>query len=557
MRFYWPHYSLGRRRRDLRHWRMANFGIAEQLVVITQSARNGERTRCRAQRSTLSVTESCIDFEELLTQGNPGTEVTANMQLEKPIAVAEAVAYISAFVAYLEIPVTVNGVIVSGHAMKEAVAKFPETWRVIERAAQIGANLKADAELAGGITGEVRIELSNIELDGQPISGRLILRQGLGNLRTFRSRFGLATAGVSSVYNFGGVADFLFLQPTAGREALTTESMQALQRMITPVDDYVSIKLADRPESNASTPFVQWAAKRGRWDLCGHLRVRIEPGETATLIEVAKRSQVTPLLVYSGTDQATMKHASDDRPLIVVSRGSPRQQVELNYLRNFCKIEEITDEPKVLEVKPSSEYSLAESGLAFRLSSVLSSDYFLNAEFRFGKISHGLPVLVTHRSPPVEIVLNPDGNTVKMMLNIYDREYVAFGHMAKDFLRNVIFPKIANLVASATRQGAEAFLKSIQRSRQVFEYEVDDLESLTSLWREYVAGKITMSQATSRSNTVSRSYQFIDSSTAAPVRDVVPDVVENEQATRGRASAQLGARTLDFSVSISKPSASC
>ena len=73
MRFYWPHYSLGRRRRDLRHWRMANFGIAEQLVVITQSARNGERTRCRAQRSTLSVTESCIDFEELLTQGNPGT----------------------------------------------------------------------------------------------------------------------------------------------------------------------------------------------------------------------------------------------------------------------------------------------------------------------------------------------------------------------------------------------------------------------------------------------------------------------------------------------------
>jgi molecular chaperone HtpG len=80
---------------------MANFGIAEELVVITESARNGERTRCRAQRSTLSVTESCIDFETLPSQGAPSTEVIAEMQPDKHIAVAEAVAYISAFVAYV------------------------------------------------------------------------------------------------------------------------------------------------------------------------------------------------------------------------------------------------------------------------------------------------------------------------------------------------------------------------------------------------------------------------------------------------------------------------
>ena len=473
---------------------MANFGIAEELVVITESARNGERTRCRAQRSTLSVTESCIDFETLPSQGAPSTEVIAEMQPDKHIAVAEAVAYISAFVAYVEIPVTVNGVIVSGQPIEEAVPRFVETWRVTELAAQIGANLKADVELAGAITGEFRIDLSSIELNGKPIGGRLVLRQSLGSLRTFRSRFGLAIAGVSSVYNFGGVADFLFLEPTAGRELLTTESLQALQSIVSPIDDYVSSKLAERPESNANTPFVQWAANRDRWDLCGHLRICIEPGDLATLIEIAERSEATPFLVYSGTDQTTMKHASADRPLIVVSRGSPRHTVELKYLQNRCKIEELTDEPKVLEVNPPAEYNLAEFGLAFRLSSILSRDYFLNAEFCFGRISHGLPVLVSRRSPSVEIVLDPHGNTVKMMLDIYNREYVAFGHMAKDFVRNVIFPKVSDLVPSATRQGAEAFLKSIQRNREIFEYEADDLENLTSLWKDYLDGKITMTK---------------------------------------------------------------
>ena len=64
------------------------------------------------------------------------------------------------------------------------------------------------------------------------------------------------------MYSFGGIADFLFLQPTAGREALTTESMQILQRFASGADEFVSLQLAERPESNASAPFVAWAAKK-------------------------------------------------------------------------------------------------------------------------------------------------------------------------------------------------------------------------------------------------------------------------------------------------------
>ena len=88
------------------------------------------------------------------------------------------------------------------------------------------------------------------------------------------------------------------------------------------------------------------------------------------------------------------------------------------------------------------------------------------------------PVLVTSREVPVEVFLDPAGATVQIILELYDKQYTAFGHMAKDFARNMIFPRVSDLVPSATRQGAEAFLKSIHRTREIFEYEATDLESL-------------------------------------------------------------------------------
>ena len=101
--------------------------------------------------------------------------------------------------------------------------------------------------------------------------------------------------------------------------------------------------------------------------------------------------------------------------------------------------------------------------------------------------------------------------------------------MAKDFVRNVIFPRVGNLVPSATRQGADAFLKTLQRTRDIFEYERKDLESLTSLWTDYIEGRISMEQAAVKATAVRRSYQDIGPSSTGRIRDVVPDVADGQQ----------------------------
>lgn len=522
---------------------MANFGIAEELHVETESAVTMERTACSAYRSTLSVTEDCITFEQRESTGGPGTSVTAVMPAGEILDRQKAEAYISEFVAFLATDVFVNGHKASGNPVEAAVeALVNTTWSSAGSGVDLGGGVAATVDLRGAINGDVRISLEEVVVDGERLDGRMTLRQGGGVLRTFRSGFGLASTGVASTYSFGGVADFLFLQPTAGREALTTASTQVLQRLVSRVDEFVSMKLAERPESNASGPFAAWIRQRGRYDLCSNLRVRIEPGDTVPLREVREGFEGKPPLVYSGTDRATVEHASEDRPIIVPARGSPRRDCEINYLRQYCDIEELSDQPKVLNEKSSADCSAAEKALAFRIGSILSGDYFLKAQVRFGTISHDLPVFVDQSEAPVAIYLNPEGPTAKIILQVYNEQYSAFGDMTKDFVRNMIFPRVSDLVPTATRQGAAAFLKSISRQREVFEYEASDLESLTSLWNDYMSGRLSFQQASERSARVAtRSYQVVDGTAAGSMRDVVPDVIENQALTGNETQVDHGA----------------
>ena len=100
--------------------------------------------------------------------------------------------------------------------------------------------------------------------------------------------------------------------------------------------------------------------------------------------------------------------------------------------------------------------------------------------------------------------------------------------MAKDFVRSVLFPKLADHVPSSTRQGAEAFLRAIRKSPEPFELADDDLGSLPSIWKDYEEGQITLDQAVERSRSAVRSsVQVVD--TAARADEVVPDVIQNEQ----------------------------
>ena len=66
---------------------MANFGIADRLVVETESAATGERTICRANRADLDLKRDCIEREFGTSTGTSGTTITAHIAVGEQIDV--------------------------------------------------------------------------------------------------------------------------------------------------------------------------------------------------------------------------------------------------------------------------------------------------------------------------------------------------------------------------------------------------------------------------------------------------------------------------------------
>lgn len=515
---------------------MANFGIASRLQVTTESSKTAVRTRCEAIRDNLSATEKCIDLIDLPSTGMPGTEIVARVRDDTSVNVNEATEYIKGFVKFVDVPIFVNKVLVSQQSIEEAVPSVAAGYGVATAGNQLDDILTADTDLKISVQGEVRVSIRSIVFRGVPISGEVVLLQGLHQIQTLRSHFGLAAAAVSSFYQFGGIADLAILQPTAGREAVTTESMQFLQTLVSSIDRFVSLEIAKTPAANQSTNFMNWASSHSRLDLCGQLKVQPTPSSLSfTLEELKETSKQHPLNAYQGSDVSLIaSFGSEDNPLLVISRSKPRRTCELGYVRAYCNVAWVSDQPTILERNPQGGYTLAESAFALRMITILESDYFFNCNISFGKISHGLSLTVDRGSNPPEIVLDPDQGTVKVILSLYNSDYGSFGSMVKDYVRTVIFPKIADLVPSSTREGAEAFLRAIRRPRDVFEYELSDLGSLSDIWADYSEGRLTLGEAARRSSEVATAnYQVVDRSQTRTVSQVVPDVLENARLLEG------------------------
>lgn len=531
---------------------MANFGVADHLTMETERVNAASRIITKVASGSLSLQEDCIDFEARSPLGTPGTSVVASMKPESRIDVSQAQQYIAEFVGLSDIPVFVNGDLVSGRSIFDLVPRPPQAWQAKREQVRLGTALRADVRLIVSQNADIWIHLENLNWNGSHLPGEMVLRSGQASIRTYRSRFGLATIAISSNYQLGGVANAQILQPTAGREALTTDSMQFMQMVVSHIEDMISLELARRPECDASTQFMSWVLGHQRFDLCGNLKMNVVPTGRISLEEVRARSKEKTMSYYGASDQSVIRRfASEENPLLVLAHSKPRRQCEQRYLRDYCRVEEISDSPVVQHERDLGRLTMAERALSFRLEMVLDSDYFVKARVIFADISHGLSVFARADGDKLTVFLDAKGQTVALVLNLYEREYGAFGSMVKDFARSVVFPRISEHVPSSTRQGAEAFLRAVRKPREVFEYKDTDLNSLAKVWKEYTDGLIGFDQAVRQSYaTVQSGVQVVDSSSAWDISGVVPDVLRNEQEIRAGGEGEY--MTLDPCPSITR-----
>lgn len=507
---------------------MSNFGVADFLSVESESAVTGERTLSSVHKSNLSTERESISVVPTAHTGSPGTTVTARLAPAVRVSVREARDYLGQFVQFVDIPVLLNGERLSGASHRTILPSDRYAWSEKRQDVSLGDIASGDLEVLGMASGELRVVVENVESEnGLGRLGTMVLLQGRNSIRTLRSGFGLATVGMRSIYSWGGVADLPFLKPTAGREALDDTSNQLLQKIISTLDRQVSQLAARHVESFSNDNFLQWVAATKNFHLCGHLEVTPRPsGQSEFLKDVIERGRVQ---YYSGRDEAVIgTYASEEQPLIVLSRRSPRRDCELGYLTSQG-VNEVDITPRVEHEIPTASQTFAQTALALRVARVLEEDYFLAANIRFGDISGGLPLLVTDSGIPVTIFLDPWSTSIAPLLAIYSNDFLAFAPFVKDFVRTGIFPRISRIVPSSTREGSEAFLRHLRANREWFEYELEDKADLEEVFEELRAGRLTVAEATMRLVETGRSVVEVSSAGTAPLSSVVREVSDEPE----------------------------
>lgn len=502
---------------------MANFGIADELSVETESAVTGERTRSSVRKAELSTDTKGISVIAVTPSGQSGTTVRAHLDAAATLSIQEARSYLHEFVEFVDVPVLFNGETLSGARYRSTLPSEKSAWIETRASVSLAGIVSGDLQLLGMASGDLRVVLENIRsVAGLGRVGSMVLIQGRNSIRSLRSGFGLAIVAFPSLYQWGGVVDLPFLKPTAGREALDASSNQQLRNLLAALDKLISPLAAEHVESFANDGFLQWIVATKKFSLCGPLEVTPRPGGRAESLEsIAARHDVR---YYSGHDESVIAtYASDDEPLVVISRRQPRRDCEIGYLAAHG-IKEVDVTPRVLRAFPIANQSFAHSALATRVMRILEEDYFLGAEVRFGQISGGLPMLVTETNVPVVIYLDPDSTAVAPLLRLYRDDFNAFSPFVKDFVRSTVFPRVSKLVPSSTRQGAEAFLRHLRSNREWFEYEWDDKADLEEIWKELRAGRLTVTQAAERLTELGRSVFEVSRAGTAPVSSVVRDL---------------------------------
>lgn len=523
---------------------MANFGVCTRLTVETRSEGSAEVLRSVAERDSLKIAEQCISLERIVLERDIGTTVTAILDNEHPISPEQALQYLKPYVGFLQVPVYFNGNPISGNTIE---SQLPIAGRTF---VQLGVRVLNDNLCRGSFdvradpNGQILIYVNDIALGGADIEGSMALVQAGGQLMGLRSYFGLAPIPAIGNYQFGGFANLSFLQPTAGREALSRESIDQVTHLVSLAERAASELLATTTGADKNNAFLQWLMSHGRYDLAGMVSIHVLPeNNDIPLDEIRSYIGTRITQYYTGNDQHILStFANEGAYLLQVAQSNPRRQVQLHYVTNILKIPLVPDSAQVTRIYKGTDLTMREASVLVRIASILRDDYLIaDVELVLADISHGVTVLPEKLGEQLKIYIARSSPLLPPLLEFYDKAYELFAQFMKDFVRVHIYPRIQQFVPSSTRDGVDALRKVLQRNRELYSYEETEWGDMEGVLGDYLSGSVSLTQVLHEALTRAKPQsQTVSSDQVGPVENEVPGIADSPVTQPTEAGFEFG-----------------
>jgi molecular chaperone HtpG len=476
---------------------MANFGVCTALRVETRHMDSSVTLVTSVRRSDLRIAQACVDFERVADDRGPGTVIRADLDSSFAIDEASASDYLSQYVRFVPVPIYVNGHLISQRGFEEELGTTAAGF--VEISCRSVSHNQFSATLRTFLDAQARVlaRVENISLDKSPLSGEVFFVQNGGQIMGFRNLFGLAPIPVSGFYAFGGFVNLDILNPTAGREALSRESIQHVTDIVAMVEAEVSKDIAETHAADQNQQFQQYILSHGLIPLAKRVRIAVLPtrDKETTLGDARDYEPSKTKLFYAGQDTTILQRfASEQSNLFHVSQVTPRRKLQLRYLREISGIDEVPEKVIVDPILPA-QLALDEAIFLVQLRGVLLNDYFMpDIEVGFAQISHGVDLYIEKKGDVLHIAINRKMPAVRMVIESYRGAREVFSGFVKDFVREHLYLQIRDHVPSSTRQGRDALYRRLKENEELFRYELADLGELESLLADYLTGRADLEQ---------------------------------------------------------------
>lgn len=513
---------------------MANFGVCTELSVTTRKFGDNPIIYSVAQRDKLSVTDKCIDYKELehSTLVDFGTIVHVTLDAGSTINKEVAKAYLAPYIMYLPVPVFVNGELISCNSywsdeIKEGVVvkdgSYTDSKFYFDYKVRIGRNAVQK------VCPQILIE--NIQEYNKPITGNMWLYSEAPSIFGFRNSFGLAVVPISSAFNFGGVANLSNLTPTAGRDAVSRESVSFVSRLTEIASAIVAETIADTEMADTSREFLSYVKINRRYDLAGKVKISLcNSEERYELKSIQKKDGEIKSMYYQGTDKTVMDSFSDPHiRLFVPANDTLRRNIQLWWLRNKG-VEEVPDNITVTKkVTNDVELTKEEFSIKFKIERILDEDYLMpQTKVIFADISHGLNVHVLYNEPILTIYLKRNSHDQSYLKKLYNDDYSMFEPFVKEFVRTTLYPKFSSYLPSSKKYGAETLYKIMQQRKELYTIESADLGNMDYVMGEYLKGRASFDDVLKAAQKTKTSQtQTVNSGNVGQVQDVVGRLATN------------------------------
>jgi molecular chaperone HtpG len=510
---------------------MANFGVCQKLEVFTKFSESGEEIHSWVSEDELKIGEDCISYNSSNEISASGTKIIAHLRPEVSINEAQIRNYLSQYIEFLPVKMKINGknfeqkelcmrsIVPAGKTMS-LQGTFPISF----------GNNKFDLDVYQIGTTEIGVVIKNLIVNVENVVGEILLCQGKPGVMGLRNSFGLAGLPLSSIFNFGGIANLSVLKPTAGREALSRESIQFVQQLINNsngkiIEAVASIDgFADKNQS-----VITYINNQNRLDLAGGITIDYMPNnQTARLSELATLIEGFTPYYYKGKDQVLIKQFScEGNILFTLSNQGAKKGVQEKYLKQIVKVPEVPDSVTITHRYKESELDLKEVSLAFRVKNVLQEDYLIhNSSIVFCDMSHGVQIQVKKNGEELEIFLARGATSTRHLFEVHDQSFEFYLAFVKDFVRNYLYSHIQNYVPSSTKQGAEALKKVLSKKRELYKYDFNELGEVESYLEDYMAGKMDMKEVFKKAKTLKNSQ--VQKVSSAQVGNVITEIPQIE-----------------------------